>query len=312
MKNFMWMMLLATALTGCNNEPVDCPVVDGNAASPHHDEFAEMKRVVQSGYSPGVDARFPRQVNPFRGETAYLWRRTIGKGEPPDWEESQRPECVQAKTERETRLKDAKQKVDELIKELPTICTNSSPRRVMEHLDELARLLDGFRRRECSELLQPYSRNLLDMPIWNELTNTEEHVAQLRAAVNAYCMILGKVADLVWVRTGNCFHAAEIDCNTCRRLKIIQRICRSKNWREMESFVDAKLRAWTESRYDPPTSNLKIACDEVEELKELGVAEERDPMYRSRLDNRWIWIRKEIGRYPKWAGDELGQCKAKE
>jgi len=72
------------------------------------------------------------------------------------------------------------------------------------------------------------------------------------------------------------------------------------------------LRAWTESRYDSPTSNLKIACDEVEELKELGVAEERDPMYRSRLDNRWIWIRKEIGRYPKWAGGELEACKAKE
>ena len=125
MKNFMWMILLATVLAGCNNEPVDCPVVDGNVASPHHDEFAEMKRVVQSGYSPGVDARFPRQVNPFRGETAYLWRRTIGKGEPPDWEESQRSECVQVKTERETRLKDAKQKVDELIKELPTICTNT-------------------------------------------------------------------------------------------------------------------------------------------------------------------------------------------
>ena len=61
MKNAMWMMLLATVLAGCNNEPVGCPAADGNAAPPRHDEFAEMKRVVQSGYSPGVDPRFPRQ-----------------------------------------------------------------------------------------------------------------------------------------------------------------------------------------------------------------------------------------------------------
>ena len=197
------------------------------------------------------------------GYPSRSWKSRYG-GKEPDTRTQEGKRALDAERE---RLPRALAEFRRLLDGLPAATLMGDASGVDEFLTRTARLLDGF---VCHEL----RGELLDDVKWmkngsgrltpplDRIVNEADASEVLRRFYRVRCAL----ADMLWIRCGDEYAAAQSDYRCYHMLQECRRIYNRKGWRGAVQTADSLMEAWRNERCDNPDSNFRRAHDYCEEV----------------------------------------------
>lgn len=191
----------------------------------------------------------------------------------------------------------------ELLNKLDSVYTNASQTSVQDYLSDVDACISGLSRTSCAEVLRPVKWDGVGWDVDRTLRNVNSASA-FATAIERYCLLFGRFADLIWERAGDAYGAAEADRRTFNVLKKCE-----KSFPEMSAATDACLAEWRENRCDNADSNYCRAFREREGLYRShweSYVKKNTSMQNAVTD--WYcwhlkWARNALRREPKWSPD---------
>lgn len=123
----------------------------------------------------------------------------------------------------------------ELLNQLDLVYTNASQTSVRDYLSDVDHCLSGLSRASCAEVLRQVKWDGVGWDVDRSLRNVHSASA-FETAIERYCLLFGRFADLIWERAGDAYGAAEADRRTFNVLKKCK-----KTFPEMAAVTDACL-----------------------------------------------------------------------
>lgn len=260
------------------------------------------EKVEQSAQEPDIKpepaVRKAKKVREFIQfpTVSRQWVRTVGKDIPARVDNLPRE-----------RADAAKRLINEIAGSLLEICTNRTESEVHGLVRQLDEMTDGLGYNLCGQYLWKLKYSFDNFSFRSTVDPLRQPPPTFSRTISNYCHVASAVADLCWTKAGRCFQAQIIDhCQFCN-LKYLSKVCKAKNWTDLQTVVDRFMQEWLDKRFDAPDCHLRTACDEIGEDAELDkTGLERPWSIRGRYDNTMIFYEvKSVGRYPKWLKGEV-------
>ena len=259
------------------------------------------QRIQRAFADPPVGHRFPPK-------DYSAWRAECGANEP----DPATPEGRARLEDERRRLPVVQEEFRRLLDTLPFVYTNGVGDAEVEFLMQVDSILAGLSRESCASVLKTVEWGAGNSGLRFDLPLSEDCA---KLMVKRYYCIFSRFADMAWIRGGDEFAAAEVDCGIYHALKNLRDDFRVKNWAEAEKLADGLLERWKRDRCDSEKSNFCRAHRWGEALFDTQYA----PIIKK--DPRWIkatvgWhgfflrkARQWLGREPKWSPDSNNSCR---
>lgn len=269
-----------------------CACLLGLLVVRRHYKTQERRRLLALIESAEVDSGLPMS-------DPSIWMAEYGAGEP---DPSSQEGATLSRNER-FELPGRAARFCELLKRLDSVYTNASRTSVRDYLYDVDQCLLGLSRTGCAEILRPVK---WDGAGW-DVDRTLRHVHSTSAfetAIERYCLVFGRFADLIWERAGDAYGAAEADRRTFNVLKKCE-----KAFPEMAAVTDAYLADWKKMRCDNADSNFCRSFREREGLYRSHWEQyaRKNPSMQNAVTDWYCWhlkwARNALRREPKWSPD---------
>ena len=205
------------------------------------------------------------------------------------------------------RLAVAREDFRSLIETLPCVYTNDTNDAVKKFLLQVDALLNGFGRESCAALLKCVERGSGNTDLPDEIMQTEEMTTRV---IGRYCEIFGWFADVLWVRAGESFAAAEVDRSMFSALRHCRSLCKRRGWSGAGKVANEWLEKFKIERCDSEKSNYCRAHNKCEKEYDTYFKDaiERGQTSYKKITERWYRLylnsaRYILGREPKWSPD---------
>ena len=205
------------------------------------------------------------------------------------------------------RLAVAREDFRSLIETLPCVYTNDTNNAVKKFLLQVDALLNGFGRESCAALLKCVERGSGNTDLPDEIMQTEEMTTRV---IGRYCEIFGLFADVLWVRAGESFAAAEVDRSMFSALRHCRSLCKRRGWSGAGKVANEWLEKFKIERCDSEKSNYCRAHNKCEKEYDTYFKDaiERGQTSYKKITERWYRLhlnsaRYILGREPKWSPD---------
>ena len=230
------------------------------------------------------------------------WLAECGVNEP----DPTTPEGRARLRDEQLRLPAAQKEFQRLLGTLPFVYTNVADDVKKDFLEPAGRLLDGFCRESCENILRKTERG-------NEWDGTElpfdgnlsEHL--FIRSIGRHCRIYAQFADWMWEKCGNEFQAAEIDHSIFIILRRQIKDCERRGWTNAREKVCDLLEYFNRERCDSEKSNYCRAhrWGETYYDEQYAAIVKKEPRW-SKGTERWHGVflklaRRYLDREPKWS-----------